>query len=376
MIDNPIVCPAFEVHQPIGRFYLARISPEDLINITHFDVRRIEHEEREVETVLGIQRPLSPKRVREIGEYVNTVDATFPTSVILAIESFDEEQEELRNVYFDRTAGQLLIRRDERIAKVLDGQHRIEGLRALDDENGPFDLVITIFVDADIEEQALIFATINKTQTKVNKSLVYDLFELAKSRSPEKTCHNIAILLNRQAGSPFEGKIKILGTADDAAKETLTQATFVEAVLDYISRNPMRDRDFLKRHPSRKLPRDEQSSPNLFLRPWFREEQDAKIAKLLSNYFSAVRQKWPRAWDSAEPGLILNKTTGFLALMRFFKDACMHLGVDPLPTRAAFLTLFTPVTLDDEDFTKDAFIPGSTGQRVLYEQVHIESLIP
>lgn len=376
MIENHIECPAFEVQQPIGRFYLARISPVDLISITRFDVRRIEREEREVETVLGIQRPLSPKRVKEIGEYVNTVDATFPTSVILAIESFAEEDEELRNIYFDRKASRLLIRRDERIAKVLDGQHRIEGLRALDEKNAPFNLVITIFVDADIEEQALIFATINKTQTKVNKSLVYDLFELAKNRSPEKTCHNIAILLNRESGSPFEGKIKILGTADDAAKETLTQATFVEAVLDYISHNPMRDRDFLKRHPSKKLPRDEQTSEDLFLRPWFREEQDAKIAKLLSNYFNAVRQKWPTAWDSVEPGLVLNKTTGFLALMRFFKDACMHLGLDPLPTRTDFFALFAPVTLANEDITKDKFIPGSTGHRVLYEQLRSQSPIP
>src|SRR6202023_2453792 len=114
----------------------------------------------------------------------------------------------IRNVYYNAETKRLEIRRDERVAKVLDGQHRIEGLRALLSENRPFELVITIFVDADIEEQALIFATINKTQTKVSKSLVYDLFELAKSRSPQKTCHNIAMLLNQQEGSPFKDRIK------------------------------------------------------------------------------------------------------------------------------------------------------------------------
>lgn len=376
MIENAIICPCVEVEQPIGKFYLARISPKDLIEITYVDVRRIEKEEREVETVLGIQRPLSPTRVKEIGDYVNTVDATFPTSIIVAMESFAENDEEVRNVYYDREHSCLEIRRDGRVAKVLDGQHRIEGLHALKRENEPFDLVITVFVDADIEEQALIFATINKTQTKVNKSLVIDLFELAKNRSPEKTGHNIAILLNRQEGSPFKDKIKILGTADDAAKETLTQATFVDALLKYITRTAMKDRDFLKRNPSRKLPVDEKESAELFLRPWFRKEEDAKIAKVVSNYFAGVRLKWPTAWDSREHGIILNKTTGFLALMRFFKDACTHLGLEPIPNRDRFFELFRPVKLLDDEFTKDRFIPGSTGQRVLYQEIRSQSAVP
>jgi DGQHR domain-containing protein len=375
MIDNAIECECFEVQQPIGKFYIARISSAHLIAITYVDVRRIEHEEREVETVLGIQRPLSKKRVKEIGEYVKTIDATFPTSVILAIDSFADPEERIRNIYYNRRTSRLEIRNDGNVAKVLDGQHRIEGLRAFDPKNTPFDLVITIFVDADIEEQALIFATINKTQTKINKSLLYDLFDLAENRSPEKTCHNIAILLNREAKSPFKDRIKILGTADDSAKETLTQATFVEALLKYISRTPMKDRDFLKRNPSKKLPQDERSEPNLFLRPWFRQEDDAKIAKIVWNYFAAVQLKWPTAWDSPEPGLILNKSTGFLALMRFFKDACLHLGIEPIPTAQKFLTLFAPVNLRDNQFTKEEFIPGSTGQRVLYEAIRSQSLI-
>ncbi|HVF70466.1 MAG TPA: DGQHR domain-containing protein [Chthoniobacterales bacterium] len=376
MIDDAIICPCFEVQQPIGRFYIARISAKDLIAITHVDVRRIEREEREVETVLGIQRPLSKTRVKEIGAYVNTVDAAFPTSVILAVESFDKDDKNVRNIFYDRATKQLEIRPDGRVAKVLDGQHRIEGLRALIEANEPFECVVTIFVDADIEEQALIFATINKTQTKVNKSLVYDLFELAKNRSPEKTCHNIAILLNRQQGSPFRDKIKVLGTADDAAAETLTQATFVEALLKYISRNAMKDRDFLKRNPSKKLPKDERLAPELFLRSWFREEQDAKIATLVSNYFAAVRQKWPSAWDSPARGLILNKSTGFLALMRFFKDACLHVGIEPLPSQESFFALLDPVKVEDNGFTKEQFIPGSSGQRILYQTIRQQSPIP
>src|SRR6266446_4529145 len=146
MINDPIECECFEVQQPIGKFYLARIPSDDLIAITWVDVRRIEHEEREVETVLGIQRPLSNKRVKEIGEYVNTMDATFPTSIILSIDSFADPEKEIQNVSYNRETNRLAIRRDGYVAKVLDGQHRIEGLRALKPANKPFDLVITIFI--------------------------------------------------------------------------------------------------------------------------------------------------------------------------------------------------------------------------------------
>ena len=56
-------------------------------DITFFDVRRRIAEERDVERYLGIQRPLQPRRVDELRDYVNFIDATFPTSIILAIDS-------------------------------------------------------------------------------------------------------------------------------------------------------------------------------------------------------------------------------------------------------------------------------------------------
>jgi DGQHR domain-containing protein len=240
-------------------------------------------------------------------------------------------------------------------------------------------LPVTIFVDSDIEQQALIFATINKTQTKVNKSLVYDLFELAKNRSPEKTCHNIAIVLNHKQDSPFNNKIRILGTADDAARETLTQATFVEALLKYISNRPMVDRDFLKRNPGKKLPDiDQNDKKSLFLFDWFRNEEDAKIAKLVLNYFSAVQKRWPTAWNSPmDSGLVLNRTTGYLGLMKFFKDACLHLSIEPqIPTAEQFAGIFKKVKLEDRDFTKEKFLPGTTGQRDLYLKILEDTGVP
>jgi DGQHR domain-containing protein len=101
-----------------------------------------------------------------------------------------------------------------------------------------------VFVDVDIEDQAYLFSTVNLAQTKVNKSLVYDLFDLARGRSPQKTTHNIAVALDQNDSSPLHQRIKRLGSATRGrVAERITQATFVESLLPYISKNPMLDRD-------------------------------------------------------------------------------------------------------------------------------------
>jgi DGQHR domain-containing protein len=373
-MNDFIECPAFEVTQPVGTFYVARISPEDLIYITFVDVRTIEKEDRGIERVLGIQRPLSESRVKEINQYVNLYDASFPSSIIVSLSSFSPEDDSVRNAYFNKATNVLKIRRDQKIAKVLDGQHRIEGLGGLQESNKPFELIITVFVDADIEQQAMLFATINKSQTKVNKSLVYDLFELAKNRSPEKTAHNIAVLLNRKEGSPFKDMVKILGTADDAAKETITQATFVESLLRHITNDPVKDRDFIRRNPAKDIPPiSADDSKKFVLRALFAKAQDAKIAKTVWNYFQAVAEKWPDAWRANERGMVLNRSTGLIALMRLLRPIYLHYScpADELSVEQ-YRKLLKSVSLKNSDFSPDRFLPGSTGQGLLYRTLLAE----
>lgn len=75
------------------------------------------------------------------------------------------------------------------------------------------------------------------------------------------------------------------------------------------------DRDILLRGERlEKAP--ETDSHRLIFRNLFVEERDTIIAKVVHNYFDAVREKWPVAWDSKDEGMILNKTNGFRALMR------------------------------------------------------------
>ncbi|MDP3803114.1 DGQHR domain-containing protein [Brevundimonas sp.] len=369
--NQSIRLKALRVRQPIGDMYVVSMPHDIVTRVSDFDVRRLIDDEREVETYLGIQRPLNVKRAQEIATYVNFVDATFPSAIILAVSdeyaSFDAvtSEVELRNHKVGDDVPSKMMRD---LAKVLDGQHRIEGLKGFRGES--FDVSVTIFIGADISDQAYIFATVNLEQRKVNRSLAYDLFDLAKSRSPEKTCHNIAVAFDKDTKSPFYHRIKRLGTATDGRDgETITQATFVDGLLQHISRQPKIDRDLLLR--KKRLPspseRDLEETP---LRGFFVAEHDLELAQIYDAYFRAVQDRWPVAWASREDGYILNRTNGYRALSRFFRTAFRSFskGLKPVGYDE-FRAVFDGVHLRDEDFTVATFPPGTSGEAELHRRL-------
>lgn len=363
--------PALRIEQPIGEYYIASISSKLLCEITQFDVRRIRNE-RDIETYLGIQRPLNNKRVKELNSYVNTVDACFPTAVILAIPgrctSYDENQRlmTLENFPSDDEGERVLYRE---IAKVLDGQHRIEGLRAYEGDSD-FQVNVSIFVDIDVAEQAYIFSTVNLAQTKVNKSLVYDLYDLAKSRSPQKLAHNIAVALDGHKDSPFYKRIKRLGRATEGRfGETITQAAFVSSLMKYLSDDEVKDRDIYMRGGKPEWAVSEESHKLIF-RDMMLKEMDMEITDIIWNYFGAVNHRWPEAWGASGKGMILNKTNGFKALMRFLRDAYLYVASPGVvPSLEQFLSIFERVELEDKDFNVEKYNPGASGEYALYSDL-------
>lgn len=355
---------ALRATQPIGEIYFAVMSSIDVGIIAYFDVRRVLVQERDVERYLGIQRPLNPKRVEGLKKYVNFSDATFPTSIILAIDdeyaTYDTEKMELivRNYREGEGAPSTNIRK---IARVIDGQHRIEGLYAF---KGPiFQVPVTVFIGSDISDQAYVFATVNLEQTKVNRSLTYDLFELAKTRSPQKTCHNIAVALDSDDKSPFHKRIKRLGVATvGRVGEKLTQAQFVQNLLQYISRDPKQDRDTLLN--GGKLDKaDLKVAKRLIFRNMFIDERDLDITQILFNYFSAIRDRWPEGWDTTDEGLILNRTNGFRAFMRVLRPFSLKFGLPgTIVPKELYLEELLKVPVEYSHFNTDNYPPGTSGE--------------
>lgn len=381
MNTNEIILPVIEVTQRIGTFYIASINARELVQISYADVRRIEA--RDVERYLGIQRPLDEKRVKQIKKYLGSPDAAFPTGIVLSIDQKCTE--------FD-SSGNLTLKpyesdfEDEgsiplhKIAKILDGQHRIAAFVNdnwnFDEElwaqiGGNFQFNVNIFIGIDIDEQANIFATVNLAQTKVNRSLVYDLEGLSKTRSPFRTCHQIAVTLDSaDSRSPLYERIKRLGvkTKGRESSEPLTQAAFVESLVKLISPDPFADRITYLNGKEPSLASDDELRKYPF-RNLFIQKKDTDIALILFNYFSAIKEKWSNAWAGRDvEGNILPRSNAFKAFMRYLKRIFVDYDyIGTIPTISQFKTAFDHITATDEDFTSGNFKPGSGGESAFYK---------
>lgn len=376
-MSDCIVLSGLKIRQPIGDLYVAKIKAKDLLKISYSDIRAIADETYR-NTYLGIQRKLDPKREKEIAEYVQTFDATFPTSIVVYIDENNVEIKENNNDTLQIT----IINTSDKTAKIIDGQHRLAGLQVaidfLEQNNSDlfntgdqklqaikdFELSLTILIGMDIAEQANIFSKVNLTQTKVNKSLVYDLEEYSKIRSPYKSAHNIAIALNYNEKSPFYKKIKRLGYID-FGRETLTQQTFVESLTKlFLSPDPEKDRDDMARYE--KLSEIDYSDKFPF-RKLFADNNDVTIAKILYNYFNAVRSKWPEAWESSK--YLLSKNNGFRALMKYLRDIYTEASSNntTVPTAEIFFKYFESFEIRSEEFTPQNFKLGESGMNEFYK---------
>lgn len=365
---TPVKVPVFSIRQPIGDFYVGVMRADELLRICKFDYRRMQYNKSEYADYLGIQRKLNDQRIKDIRKYVETIDACFPTSVVVSIDEkcavIEQTEREgfmlmLISEFVDNESPELSIPFDH-IATIIDGQHRLKGLE--DAGKGEFELSVSIFVGADEATEASIFSIVNLAQTKVNKSLAYDLFEYAKTRSPEKTCHEIVVALDTLDDSPFKGRIKRLGVATEGRfGETLSQATVVKGLLPYISKDPLTDRDAGKRFGFWEPLLASENAKRIFFE-FFRRDEDEKILAIVINYFQAISRRWPEAWNASGRGNIINRTNGFNGFIRFLRPAYLYFTTRPdVVSREKFSSLLERVKLQDADFNPEMFLPGTSG---------------
>lgn len=288
--------PVIPFNQPAGNFLLTVMKADDIIRISHADPRRFDPET--LATMGGINRFISQCRVDEISEYAKTVDATFPTPILLALQDDYYELQSDNMLYIDEAKCR---------ADIVDGQHRVRGLEKSGHAH-EYSLPVVFILEPTREQKALMFATINGKQTKVPASLIYDLFGITETRSPQKTAHEIARALNSMPDSAWYRRLKMLGTKTPGSSETLSQGTFVKQLLPNISADPVDDMNRIRKgdHPIRQ--------PDLIFNEYFYDNKDAIILKVLLNYFKAAKNTWPCQWDDPTSS-ILTKSVGFTGLM-------------------------------------------------------------
>lgn len=294
-----------EVTQPIGTFYMGKLTARDLIQIS--TVNRLQEGK-------GVQRLLKPNRVKSISMFCSDPDMTFPTPIILAVDSNKMEIEKFEVPTNADTPNMMICSYDENesFAEILDGQHRASGIEMAAREDVSMydvDLPVIVMFDLNMEQKAYVFSTINGNQEAVPPSVIYELFELSKRRSPYKTCHEIARALNSNESSPFYRRLKMM-EKKIYSTESITQNAFVSNLCDYlISKDPQYDGICIKK--GLQLP----ENSDLAFRKYFIKEKDTVILKILINYFSAAKRVFPNEWDDTK-NFILVKTVGFSGLMK------------------------------------------------------------
>jgi DNA phosphorothioation-associated DGQHR protein 1 len=330
---------AIPVQQPIGTFYLCALPYWLLEKIAMPDALTLleagEHLPSRYK-LEGNQREETVERRKSIGNYINTVEATFPNTIILAVNvdkdggTLSEDSPDRWSIVFDLKCNmyRILIPSEERTANIIDGQHRLRGFKHSGRPDN-FDLPCAIFFDISTPEQASIFATININQKKVDRSLAFNLFaynlddEPATAWSPEKLAVFFTRRLSVDIESPLKGHIKVVarqGRLIYSEKDWhVSTAVFVDGISALISKNSHLDRDLLASHKLVERNRKEvlgniaDDSP---LREMYLEGNDLLIYKLIINYFSAASAELLNDLDNRG---FLTKTIGLQALLDFLK---------------------------------------------------------
>lgn len=355
---NKISYVGIKVEQPLGAFFVGKIDGRKLSEMSQAEVRDMKN--NDINQRIGIQRELEKKRVKEITEYVKTSDACFPNSVILSVKA--KKIVDISTISEKDDVYQITLLEDEDTFQIIDGQHRIAGLEGYNQPN-KFDVNVSLFLDMDIEQQAILFATINSKQKGVNKSLMMDLHTMQSVRNPIKSAHYIGRILNDKMGCALYGRITPFYVSPKNGGYKYTQANFIDKIVKYISGNEIqliKDRDALKKGTPL-VYANEEIQKKLILRNLFIDEQDEIIAVIINNYFNAVKKCWPISWE--ETGFVLARTIGFNALMTILPIVVEKIGIyNQIIETRQFEEVFRELNLSDDDFKEEEYNLSGYGQ--------------
>lgn len=346
-MNNIITLEVLKVRQPIGQIYVAKILPDKLLEMSRVDRRRIAEDDE----VLGIQRELREDKVRQIKSYLSSVDATFPNSIILSTSS---------DFITSETETNLSLVVNESTFTIIDGQHRVEGFR--DNPVSNFELIVAIFKDLKIDQQANIFSTINSQQTKVDPSLNLNLELNSKYYTPTKMMIEIAQSFNFDPESPWYNSIRVLGSQTGKhPRSIISLAAFVRPLL-YLT-FPDTDYFQIRNELVNSFP-DFANFDNLNYKTdryifweFYRRKDLASIYKILYNYFSALRVLLSSDWLNQSS--LLNKTTGYNAQIRLFHDLAKKGIEEGDLSYSYFFRLLEPINTMNGTITSENF--GASG---------------
>ncbi|GLX65304.1 DGQHR domain-containing protein [Proteus vulgaris] len=357
----PMKLPAIKVEQPLGDFYVVSIPAEILLDVCYtiraeildgFEEQPIKHVGKFINKLIGNQRIVARSRLDEIKRYTETVDASFPNSIILGVNyssdgtlvtdvavRWDIEQKD-NGFYY------LTIPTGEKLASIIDGQHRVFGFENSNCKD--MELLCSVYLDLPLAYHGRIFTNININQRRVDKNLAYNLFQFdmeqgeSSSWSPETLAVYFSRVLSEDEDSPLRGKIK-LGVVNGGSNSTISMASIIDGILSLITSNPKADRDILQ---TKRVSdgRDRNMLLNISskapLRELYLNNKDKTLFDIILNFLeSVVNHLWKFN--------VFKKTLGIQACFDFLRGICedngySHLDIDSMLEKASFVNFDDP----------------------------------
>jgi DGQHR domain-containing protein len=258
------------------------------------------------------QRLINPGRLKKIagfleggGYFANSVLVNFHHDLRFDISDRDPGA--------DTQFGRLYLPDTYKSCWIIDGQHRIYGAAVVNDPARAPAIPVVAFERLPAEEEANLFATINREQKQVQKKLLDELDGELKwgSDDPREAISAIAVraldMLRGEVLGPFEDRIALPGMR--GRQQPLTVPQLKPAILQsaLIGRISARDGRF--------VPGPLTGSTH--------EETLANLTSFLGTFFESIRRANPDRWAGTSVPLCHN--TAVAALIRLASELVRHL---------------------------------------------------
>jgi len=315
------------------KIYTFPMYVKDLVKISYVAVRGRDEEEG------AVQRVLNRKRISSIKQYILDGNMFVNTFVI------NWNDINYRPQFLNEKIEIPLV---DSVAQLLDGQHRLEGLKEaikLDQSIRDKQILVSMVIGLGTKEAAKIFININSEQKPVPKSLIFDLYGItdddknyAITRSDD-----IARELNENVDSPYYNLIKYPGNPRGKGKIDLS--TVVSTLKKYVDvdgkfvDNNIKDLNFQ--------------------------------SQIIINYFSAIKYHWDEEelWGNSSQNVFL-KAAGFIAALEFFFEYVFPKSVEKKSFKLDYLISlfdFSEVTLITNGEIKGS--DGKTARKMIMDNL-------
>lgn len=320
MLSN-IEVPFVTVTQHRKHFILTKLPIDILVKISYASIRGKDKEDG------AVQRLLNTRRIASIKDFTLS-GGHYPASIVLNWANHE-------HALVEQADGKLLIPVIERSAQLIDGQHRVAGLRAALEEaaNTELEIPVALYVGLTTKECADIFLAINTEQKPVPRTLVFDLYGIADESIVDTAAaraRDIAIALNEQAHSPYFEQIKLPGSP--RRRGGIALSTAVTAIKPLVQEKG----DFEQRGIC--------------------EFETQK--KIIENLFCALKEIYGDRWD--DPKNAFMYASGFAGAIEFLRTKLLAYG--QIKNKYTEQLFYSALQMEESDLILQEEVKGRGGK--------------